>query len=277
MSCAGQGQDGAVLRNVDPLATAAEIATLLQVAETVPQLQQRHTSQRERQEAYLEYQRQVYKVMAGINHLSVLAQVKTTSWQATAVAAIPMISPFVDLVLPDEPSKSAFVRSIHEVLRHTASLTKALSPITPPVLATVHQGGNQFRDQVIADLGKMNDSLAGYLTAFAELRRVGRPGPVRASRVVHELLQELLDSIPERDDRVLLERLLSRRQNKKAGDLQTFNGCLNALGKANAQFMSEAQADRLDRLHAWQILRKNQKPVLSAKELLSGDGGAEQE
>jgi hypothetical protein len=259
---------------VDLLATASEIAALLQVAEAVPQLPQRHASQKERREAYLEHQRQAYKLMATISHLSFLGQVETDtySWRTTAFTVFPGISPCVDFALSDEGMKGAFVRSIFESLRGAAGVAKAMSQ-NAPIYAAVVQGENQLRDQVIIFLGKMFDTLAGYLTALAEVQRVGRPGPVRASRAVNELLVELLLSIGEQDDRPLLVRLVLRRKSKKSDSLHTFDNCRTALVKANAQFMSEAQADKLDRLHEWQAWRGNSKSVLSAKELLLGASG----
>jgi hypothetical protein len=126
---------------MDPLATAAEIAAILQVAEAVPALQQAHTSRKERRAAYLEYQRQAYGLMTGISHLSVLAQVKTTSWQTTVVAAIPLISPFAETILPDKLSDNKCIKMLQETLRQVAEYAKATSPVTPPIIATVHEGG----------------------------------------------------------------------------------------------------------------------------------------
>jgi hypothetical protein len=78
---------------MDPVATAAEIAAILQAAEAVPSVGHRRTSRAERTEAYLAYQHEVYRLMAGVNHLAFLAQVKTVSWRTTGMVLIPMIGP----------------------------------------------------------------------------------------------------------------------------------------------------------------------------------------
>jgi hypothetical protein len=134
--------------------------------------------------------------MTRINHLSFLAGVKTTAWQTSGVAVIPMLSPFIDLVLPDEPSSRAAVRRVQENLQGMASIARAMSPTVGPILATVHEGGNQLRTQALADVAKLNDSLAAYLTTLARVRLVGRLGPVRAANVILELLQELISRLP---------------------------------------------------------------------------------
>jgi hypothetical protein len=55
-----------------------------------------------------------------------------------------------------------------------------------------------------------------------------------------------------------------------------FNHCLDALGAANVQFMSEVRADRLEREHAWQIWRKTPLSISPAEQLLSRVSGGEQ-
>jgi hypothetical protein len=97
---------------MDPLATAAEIVAILQTAETVPSVGHRRASRAERLEAYLAYQRETYKFMAGVNHLSFLGQLKTFTWRTTGTVWIPMIGPFVDFVLPDDLSARPFIAHV---------------------------------------------------------------------------------------------------------------------------------------------------------------------
>lgn len=220
---------------------------------------------KERREVYLQYQRQVHKLMTDITHLSIIAQLKTTAWQTSAVVAIPMIGSVIDFALEDRQRNNTLTLALREIV----ILARATRPMVPPIVAAVHGRDNQLRNQALVDVGRLNDSIAGYLTAIAELRLVGRPGTVRASEVINSLLQELFGDIPVKDNRPLVERLILRRASGKSGDLDKFNHCLNALGRATAQFMSEVRADRLDRVHAWQIWRKKPSLIISAKELLS--------
>ena len=65
----------------DPFTMAAEIATILQATETVPVIQRRRASRKDRRDSYLAYQREAYRLMAGVNHLSFLGQTQNTSWR----------------------------------------------------------------------------------------------------------------------------------------------------------------------------------------------------
>lgn len=256
---------------MDTLATAAEIATILQAAEAVPHLPKRRVSRKERQEAYFEYQREVHQLMTGINHLSFLAGVKTTAWQTSGVAVIPMLSPFVDFMLPDEPSSRAAARRVQENLRFLASIARAMSPTVGPILATVHEGGNQLRTQALSDIAKLNDSLAAYLTALAKVRLVGRPGPVRAAEVILELLQELISRLPAYEAQPRYRRVLPGAKKEKSSELRKFNHCLQALGSASTQFMSAVREDRSGRHFSWQVWKRVPPPISSADELLGHD------
>jgi hypothetical protein len=122
---------------------------------------------------------------------------------------------------------------------------------------------------VLVEVGRISDSLAEYLTAFSVLRLVGRPRPVRPGGVVNELLRKLCGSIPVRDDRLWIERLVSKRRKDISEELVNFNRCLDALGQANTQFMLEVRADRKERTNSRQIWRKEPGQILSSEELLS--------
>lgn len=253
---------------MDPLATAAEIAAVLQAAEAVPSLQRRPASRRERQEAYLAYQREAYRLMAGVSHLSVLAQVKITPWQRSVIAAIPMVDPFIEILLPEEPSKRAFVRNIQESLRSISSLTSAISPTVGPILATANAGDGQFRDRVIIDLGVMRDITAEFLTALAKVRLIGRPAPVEAAEVVLSLIHTLFDRIPTWQSRPRYQRILLSKKIR-AEELREFNSCMTALGRAHAQFMSAVRADKAGRRYSWQVWRRATTQIRSAVTLLA--------
>jgi len=105
-----------------------------------------------------------------------------------------MISAFVNIALPEEPSKNELARWLQGVLRAIASLTEAMSPAAVPILATVHLGDNQLRDQVIIDLREIDNNLANFLTALAKVRLLGRPAVVEAAEVMLSLLQKLFSS-----------------------------------------------------------------------------------
>lgn len=253
---------------MDPLATAAEIAAVLQAAEAVPSLQRRPASRRERKEAYLAYQREAYRLMAGVSHLSVLSQVKTTPWQRGAIAAIPMVDPFIEILLPKEPSKRAFLRNLQGSVRNIASLTRAISPAVGPVLATANAGDDQFRDRVIIDLGTMRDITAEFLTALAKVRLIGRPVPVEAAEVVLSLVQMLFGRIPTWQSRPRYQRILLSKKIR-SDELREFNNCMTALGRAHAQFMSAVRADKPGRHYPWQVWRHATTQIRSAATLLA--------
>jgi hypothetical protein len=253
---------------MDPLATAAEIAAVLQAAEAVPSLQRRPASRRERQEAYFAYQREAYRLMAGVSHLSVLAQVKITPWQRSVIAAIPMVDPFIELLLPEQPSKRAFVRNMQESLGSISSLTNAISPAVGPILASANAGDDQFRDRVIVELGAMRDITAEFLTALAKIRLIGRPGPVEAGEIVLSLIHMLFDRIPTWQSRPRYQRVLLSKKIRSE-ELREFNNCMTALGHAHAQFMSAVRADKAGRHYLWQVWRRATTQIRSAATLLA--------
>ncbi|HYW46000.1 MAG TPA: hypothetical protein VE959_24260 [Bryobacteraceae bacterium] len=254
---------------MDPLAAAAEIAAILQAAEAVPNLQRQPASHKERQEVYLSYQREAYRLMAGVSHLSILAQVKFAPARKTAIAAIPIAGPIIDVVLPKELSSHAFVRELQLFLRNVARLTKALSPLTGPILATANAGEDRFRDQVIVDIGTMTDVTAEFLSALARVRLIGRSGPVEASEVILVLLQKLISNIPDPKIRPLYRRLPIISAKAEVKQLREFNKCMTALHKANMQFMAEVRADKSRRSYRWQVWRRAAGKVKSAESLLA--------
>lgn len=252
---------------MDALATAAEIAAILQAAEAVPTVQRRRASRKERQEAYLAYQRQAYRLMTGVNHLSVLVQADKTSWNTMAVAAIPMVGPFVDYVLPEKPSKNRLIREGQEVLQNAATLAKAATPIVPPTLAAVQDSDTRLRDRAVADMAAIGDVTAEFMAALAKVRLIGRPYPVAAADVIRALLQELLDRIPA--PQPLYRRILPNSGKVRSDQLRSFNNCIGALGEAHSQLMSAVRADRPGRRYPWQVWRRGVFQVRPARELLA--------
>jgi hypothetical protein len=263
---------------MDPFTMAAEIGAILQAAESIPSLERRRASRKERREAYLAYQHETYRLMAGINHLSFLAQVETSSWQTVGAAVIPMTGPFIELLLLEKPSKSYFLRTLQEMAKVIAEITEAASPGAWQVVASAHKSDNQLRDRLLVDIAAIRDITADFMAALAKVRLVGRPGPAAAADILLALLLELLRRIPPRINRPLYVRVWLKSGKANQNRTDAFNACLAALGKANIQFISAVRADRLSRQASWQVWRHETSHILSAKELLSdtdrNSGGA---
>jgi len=257
---------------MDPLTMAAEIANILQAAQTAQLVQRQRASRGERQEAYLAYQREAYRLMAGVSHLSLLAQVKTTSWRTMGVAAVPMIGPFVELVIPPEPSRNPLIRLAQEFLRNAASLTKEMNPSAGNALASTYTSEIQLRGRIITDIAAVRDVTGDFLAALAKVRLIGRPGPVAAADVILSLLQSLIGRIPTQDDRPFYRRISLRSGQAQKEQIREFNDCMTALGKAHVQFISAVRADRSGRRYSWQVWRRATRQVRSATELLAEVG-----
>jgi hypothetical protein len=257
---------------MDPLAMAAEIAAILQAAQALPSAGGRRASRAERMEAYLAYQHEAYRLMAGVNHLSFLAQVKTVSWRTTVAAVVPMIGPFAEFALPTEPSRRPFIRSLQEMMKNITFLTNASSPSALSVLAAAYASDTQLRDRTIVDIAAVRDITADYLAALAKLRLVGRPCAVAAANVLLTLLQNLFGRIPTRDDRPLYLRVLFKSGKAEVSPITSFADGLAALGEANGQFVSAIRSDYLTRKHRWQVWRPRTCHIRSAKELLGESG-----
>ncbi len=253
----------------DVISTTAGLATILATAETAPSVQRRRASRSERREAYLTFQRAVYRQMAGVSHLSVIAQIKTTSWRTNAVAAIPLVGPFMDYVLPTELSERPIVRQTQEILKTAGIFSKAASPAAGLTLAAVQGSDYQFRDRIIADLGAIRDSTGDFLAALAKVRLVGRPMPVEAANVILVLVRELTDRIPTQDDRPLYRRIVSRADKSPAQRLTEFNDCMAALGDAHRQFIAAIRSDDPSRRYPWQVWRRAGSQLHSASQLLA--------
>ena len=258
--------------SMDPLAAAAEIAAVLQAAETVPAIQRRRVPRKERQETYLAYQHEAYRLMAGVSHLSILAQMRAISWRTMGVAAIPMIGPFADTVLPSESSKNPFIRLAQELLRNAASLTKEMSPSAGEALASTYTSEIRLRDRILTDTAAVRDVSGDFLAALAKVRLLGRPEPVAAADVILSLLQSLIARIPTQDDRPLYRRISQRSGQIQEERLREFNNCMTALGKAHVQFISAVRTDRPGRHYSWQVWRRAIHQVQPATELLAQAG-----
>ena len=180
---------------MDPLAVAAEIAGVLQTAETVPSIRRRRASRQERREAYLAYQREVYRLMAAVNYVSSLAQTDMDVWQTMMIAAIPVAQPFIDLVA-SKPSKNALINWTQELAHGTVPLLNAITPSAEAALASTYTSRTQLRERAFVEVAALRDVTAEYLSALGRVRLLGRPDAVAAAGVIRGLFQELFERFP---------------------------------------------------------------------------------
>jgi hypothetical protein len=252
---------------MDALAVAAEVAGVLQAAESVPSIQRHRSSRKERREAYLDHQREVYRVMALANHISTLIQVDTVAWQTVALAAIPMVEPFVDL-LTAKPSNNVLIKWTKELARSIVPLAKAVTPNAEAAVASTYMSQNQLKDRAVAELATLRDVAAQYLFTLGKVRLVGRPDAIAAAGVIRTLLQELFEGIPIDPNLPTYIKVLPKFRQAHDQRIREFSVRLAALADAQLQFASTISTDGIPRRHSWQIWCKPSSEISSAKELL---------
>jgi hypothetical protein len=256
----------------DPITMASEIAefaTILQAAQAMPASGRRSAARKERQQAYLAFQRETHRLMACVSQLSVIAQMDVTSLRTAGPAVIPMIGSFVDSVLPAEPSDRKSIRALQDFAQMAATLAEAATPSAVAALAAAHAGDNQLRDRALIDIAATWNVTADFLTALTTVRLVGRSGPIAAAEPVRALLQELFSRIPAHPRRSSYSRILPGPDTKKTHRVDKFNDCISALGEASSQFMAAARADSNSRHHRWQLWQKPAGEIQSGAELLA--------
>jgi hypothetical protein len=259
---------------MDLLAMAAEIAAVLQVAETVPTGRRRRASAKERQRAYLEYQHEVFKLMAAVTHLSVLGQIQTTTWHSIAIRLIPMIGPLTRSVVPTESSNN-IEQKTYEIMHMIADVTEAAAPSASQIIASDYASDTRLRDRAIVDIATLRDITGDYLAALANVRAMGRVDAIAAADVTPHLFEVLLSRIPIREQHTFYGLFSVKRGRKSFADrVREFDECITAIGKANQQFMNVARTDHHVRSRRWQIWKPIAVDVKSADELLKASVGA---
>lgn len=248
---------------------AAEVATILQAAESIPSAQGRRASREERQEAYLAYQRESYRLMARINHLATLAQLDMMSWREMCMPLIPLIPPFIEIMLPTEPSKQANLRRIQDFATSARILTKAVRPMAESAIVATYRSYTQLRG-VSLDAGwSIGETSGEFMAALAEIRLIGRSCPVAAADTIRALLQELSGAIPTKDTTSFYLRAFVKSPTKEGSRLERYNDCLTALGEANAQFTSTIRNDHHHRERPWHAWRPKDCQIRTAHDLLN--------
>jgi hypothetical protein len=253
---------------IDPFTMPAEIVGILSATGTLPSVQHRRGSRRERRDAYLAYQREAYRFMTGINHLSFLAQIKTITWREKGCAIVTMVPSFVEFVLPAEPSINPAILNVQDMARGLATLAKAASPLATSAIESARVSDVELRNRALVDIAAVREATGDFMAALATVRLIGRPCSLAAADVIRVLFQDLIENIPTQQQQSIYMRLLARKKDEPT-QAQEFAYRINALGKALTQFQSVVQADHLERTYPWQLWRHNTCEVRSAKELLT--------
>lgn len=253
---------------MDPFAIPAEIVTILSAVETLPNVQHRRGSHKERQEAYLAYLREAYRFMSGINHLAILAEVKPITWREKACVVVTLIPAFVDFALPAEPSGQPAILKAQEMAKGLASLSKAAVPLATSAVEHARKSDLELRNQALVDIAVIREVTADFMAALAAVRLIGRPCSLAAADTIRRVFQDVLSNMPTQKQPLSYLSFLTHKDGELT-QAQEFAYRINTLGEALRQFQSVVQTDHLERAHLWQIWRRHSCTVRSSEELLT--------
>ncbi len=223
---------------MDPISTAAGIAQILQLAMSTEQPSgRRRSSRREREAAYLEFQRTALDVLFYTGYLQVLAESEPSSWRRPLLGA----GLIGDVLLERVQGADAY----EPTLRRFAKIAR-LGVVGDLTMEAVRH--NVALHQIAAAMSA-HSTFSG---ALARVRLVGAPAVRRGAENLTSLLAELNGTIPStRPDRVMRYMPWAKAQEAAwQSRSEYFNDCLRAIGEAQKEFTLAARAD-LGRGHRW--------------------------